>query len=32
MKVTEESATAMSEKDSKISSDQWMKWVAEAKG
>lgn len=30
--VTEESAVAMAEKDSKISAEQWMKWVAEAKG
>jgi small subunit ribosomal protein S1 len=30
--VTDESAAAMAEKDSKISAEQWMKWVAEAKG
>ncbi len=30
--VTDESAASMAEKDSKISAEQWMKWVAEAKG
>jgi small subunit ribosomal protein S1 len=30
--VTDESAATMAEKDSKISAEQWMKWVAEAKG